>query len=320
VKMKILIIGKFRPKKWVRITGEESFARIFGEMGHDVFRCEIREGIKAVRSTVKEARSDWILLSKDFSWSRREVEMLREAGARRIALWLFDSMYAWGRLRWFRDTASACDLAIVKEKGLLPLFLRWGINAVYLDEGFDPKIVHPGIKRDSLCAEVGFLGSFYKGKLLRKSLRTKTIVAFSQKFRLKVWSQHTDKYRRLGIEAFPPLFDEQVGDVSASCDVILGVDKTHSIEGFWSDRIYLVTGTAGFYLCRYTKGLETIFENHRHIVWFSETDEGIDLATHYIKSEKERRRIAESGYEHALAHHSRYRRGEQLLKILKDNL
>lgn len=318
--MRILIIGRFRPKRWIRITGEESFARILGEMGHRVLRCEIRDGVETACSAVKETKVDWVLLSKDFSWSGRDVEAVREAGAERIALWLFDSMYAWGRLRWFRKVASACNLAIVKEKGLLPLFSKWRINAVYLDEGFDPAIVRPGIKRDSLDAEVGFMGSFYREGLLRRSLRTKTILAFSQKFRTKVWSQHTDRYRRLGVEAYPPLFDESVGDVSASCRVVLGVDKTHSVEGFWSDRIYLVTGTAGFYLCRYTKGLENIFDNHRHIVWFSETDEGIDLAAYYIRSERERRRIAESGYEHALAHHSRYRRTEQLLKILEDNL
>ncbi len=305
------MVGRFRHRRWVRRTTEESFARAFEALGHEVRRQEMAEGLEPARKAATLFRPDWTLLSKDFDMRPSFVERLREAGARRVAHWHFDSMYALGKLRWYRKVAGACDLALSKERGLFEKFRKWGLKPVYFDQGYDPEVIRPGIRRGSLAGQVGFIGTFYK-----RNERIALLRAVAREFRLRVWSQKPERYAAIGIDAQPAMFDEQVGDICASVDAVLGVNITHEIEGYWSNRQYLITGAGGFYICKYTPGLETVYENRRHVVWFETVDEAVDLLRRYLSDEVERRRIARAGHELARDRHTYLHRAGEIVRSL----
>jgi spore maturation protein CgeB len=50
-----------------------------------------------------------------------------------------------------------------------------------------------------------------------------------------------------------------------------------------------------FFIQRYTPGLETIFDNHEHLVWYRTEEELVSLIEHYLDEPVERERIANKG-------------------------
>ena len=312
--MRILMIGRFEPGRWVRFTTEELFGRAFEALGCRVYRCEIRSGKEAALNAAASYDADWVFVSKDFGMDERFVRKLREvAPESRFAHWHFDSMFALGKLKWYERIAPLFDVAFTKEEGLIERFRNKGINAIYFDQGIDPDVTKPGLFRESLASEVGFLGTFYG-----KDERTRLLRAVSERFRLRIWSQKHKKWREAGFsDVSPPMFDELVGDICSSVKVLLGINITHEVSGYWSNRQYIVTGAGGFYLCKYTRGLERVFENGKHIVWFEETEEALRLIERYLAEEDERRKIAESGMRLTRTKYTYRERAKEMLEVLE---
>jgi|GEM_PF-2727981 len=311
--MRILLLGRFRPEKWVRFTTEELFARAFGSLGCEVLMQEIRDGEKAALEAVATSNADWVFVSKEFDMKPEFVRRLRSAAPKaHFAHWHFDSMYALGKLKWYEKIAPLFDVAFTKEKGLIERFRSKGINAVYFDQGIDLTVTRPGIFREALASDVGFLGTYYDD-----NERLELLKEVSENFNLKIWSQKPEKWKKKGFKFVePPMFDELVGDVCTSVKILLGINITHKIAGYWSNRHYLITGAGGFYITKYTEGLEEVFKNHEHLVWFETIDEAIKLIEYYLKNEDMRKKIAKNGMEFVRANHTYTQRAKQILDTL----
>ena len=83
--------------------------------------------------------------------------------------------------------------------------------------------------------------------------------------------------------------------------------------GFNTNRVYMYTSwrrplnsmaCAAFHLTRYFPGLEEVFENGRHLVWFRSIPEAIELIEYYLVHDEERERIAGVGRQEVLANHT----------------
>lgn len=69
-----------------------------------------------------------------------------------------------------------------------------------------------------------------------------------------------------------------------------------------------------FYLTNYFPGLETLFKNKVHLVWFKTFNEAVGLAKYYLSHDAERKKIAQAGRREILAHHTWDARIAQVLK------
>ncbi len=78
--------------------------------------------------------------------------------------------------------------------------------------------------------------------------------------------------------------------------IVLGSSWRNDIRLYSSDRIFNVLGAGGFYLCSYFPGIETLFHNHKHLVWFKTSEEGLKFAKYYLQNNEEREKIAYNGY------------------------
>ena len=96
----------------------------------------------------------------------------------------------------------------------------------------------------------------------------------------------------------------------------LPIFATQFLGGYWSDRVYRVLGNRGFFLTRYTPGLEDFFVNHEHLVWFERKQELKPLAERYLRDPEARRRIAEAGFQHVRQHHTYDHRVREILAVL----
>ena len=77
---------------------------------------------------------------------------------------------------------------------------------------------------------------------------------------------------------------------------MLGIDKTDQVELCFSNRTWITLGCGGFLLTRYVPGLENIFTNKKHLVWYHNIEECLDLISEYLKEDVEREKIKEEGY------------------------
>ncbi len=100
--------------------------------------------------------------------------------------------------------------------------------------------------------------------------------------------------------------------------IILGSSWRNDIRLYSSDRIFNVLGAGGFYLCSYFPGIEVLFENHKHLVWFKTHEEGLKLAKHYLQNNEEREKIAYNGYMLVKEKHTYKERMRDILDILSN--
>ncbi|HPS94365.1 MAG TPA: glycosyltransferase [Deltaproteobacteria bacterium] len=92
--------------------------------------------------------------------------------------------------------------------------------------------------------------------------------------------------------------------VCGGAKIVLGADNTSAIEGYWSDRLPFTLGCGGFHLTNYAPGMEKIYTNREHLVWYHDEEECVSLVREYLAKPGERERIAEQGYRYMHEHHT----------------
>lgn len=94
------------------------------------------------------------------------------------------------------------------------------------------------------------------------------------------------------------------------------LDVSANAKGYTSNRPYEILANHGFLLIKYFDGIEDIFENHKHCVWFKTIDEMAKVIDYYIDKPKERKKIAEVGHKLFLEKHTFDCRLDNILDIM----
>lgn len=84
-------------------------------------------------------------------------------------------------------------------------------------------------------------------------------------------------------------------------------------------RIWDVLGTKGFLLTNYQAEIPLYFKEGEDLVCFDGIEDLKEKTAYYLSHEKERRAIAENGYQKVKKHHTYVNRIEEILKIVKEN-
>ena len=93
--------------------------------------------------------------------------------------------------------------------------------------------------------------------------------------------------------------EELVHQYAMSSKIVIAYDGP-LIEGFTSGRTFRTLMSKAFLLIRYFPGIEDMFINCRHLVWFKTDEEGLELIAYYLKHDDEREAIANGGHEYLL--------------------
>lgn len=99
--------------------------------------------------------------------------------------------------------------------------------------------------------------------------------------------------------------------------ICLGVDYSKEVPFAFSNRIWNTLGCGGFYLTIYTKGMEELFKNHRHLVWADSVSEMKELADYYMSHQEEARKIAKRGFHLVQMKHTYRHRIKDLCQRLR---
>ena len=86
--------------------------------------------------------------------------------------------------------------------------------------------------------------------------------------------------------------------------------------GYTSNRVYNILASEGFCLTSWFPGIEDLFENRKHLVWFKSYGEAFQLAKYYLSHPDERDQIRKAGHQEYLAHHTVASRIDTMLEAM----
>jgi len=198
-------------------------------------------------------------------------------------------------LKWGRQV----DLFLSNAKGLHDKYEQAGIkNPVFIMEGcdiYDHKKRHPFLPLWK--SDLAFVGEARPNEP-----RVALIQKLSEICQVKVYGKN---WERCGMRAtLREVNPRRYGLICAGAKIVLGIDAVTSIEGHWTNRLWLTLGCGGFHLTNYVPGMEEVFKNREHLVWYHDEEECFALVKEFLAKPEERKRIADTGYKYVHEHHT----------------
>ncbi len=229
---------------------------------------------------------------------------------------------------WMVPLARAFDCVVVNADHNMFSLLDKGIKHVtWIHQGFAPEFFGltdvPGIPvPSSYYADAAMIGSMGKPIYTKRS----QLIARLRKegIDVKWWGPRLCRQMRnlkyfyggvhrswTGGEAYMKDF----ADVIRHSKIFVGQDADTPFKGkYLSNRSFAVMGCGGFYLCRRTSGIESIYDVGREMDVFDTDDEMVEKVRYYLDHEEERRTIALAGQRRVLAD---YTYEQQMRKIFE---
>lgn len=212
------------------------------------------------------------------------------------------------------DRAQRVDLLLTVARGQLADLRAAGVRAEFLPEACEPSVHAPVAADPAFASQVAFIGKLGPGT--RHAARRELLQAVAARFETALYGAG---WEHAGLEARrPEIRSRDYARVCAGAAIVLGRDWTDACEGYFSNRTWYTLGCGGFLLTNYVPGLETFFTNHEQLVWYRGTGECLELIAHYLERPAERRRIAEAGRGHVLAHRTYDHFARELLRLVGD--
>ena len=183
------------------------------------------------------------------------------------------------------------DVFFMTNKGLRERFLDLGVRRpIFCPQACDDD-EHRRIRaiRRYWKSDVAFVGRPHS------AFRAEIIKAVHNRFQLKVWG---GDWRHLGIPSIRrSVHPRQYAKICSGAKIMLGCDFTNRVQCYFSFRTWIVLGCGGFLLTNYVPGLETLFENREHLVWYNDSAECLALIEYYLRHDEERLYISNQGFE-----------------------
>lgn len=198
-----------------------------------------------------------------------------------------------GHLEELIKLAQQVDIMYLTNRGEIPQYQEWGINAKFLTGGCDATVhrmvATPG---DFFRSDVAFIGK------ANTEDRAACMREVGNRFDFKLWGSGWEKY---GLKAeAKDVYAAEYRKICAGAKIILGWNIDPTVDLYFSNRTWYTMGCGGFLLTAYSPSLEEIFGRGRELDWFETIEECCEKIEYYLQHDEERQRIARAGYH--LAH------------------
>ena len=284
-----------------------------------------KDAFKKVFEFTKSSKPDFILHTKD----ELPAEIFQELrNLTRVIQWYPDLTIH----PWLPPYVRAADVFITMAEGLVEEFLKYNTNVFWLTQAFEPSFfrireITPE-DRKTFSSEVTFAGTLGSKPYYLPRRRHLTRV-MDEGFQLKWWGPRMPRkfstipllIGRLG-KAYGGRFiwGEEYAKAAQLSKIFLAFDALPNIRKSMSARMYTAVGCGAFYLCQHVEGIEEVLLPGKEIVTFRSEQEMIDMIRYYLKNDKERKRIAETGRDRILKDHTYEIRTRDMLRIIEKAL
>jgi len=265
---------------------------------------------------------DLIHLGKSESISGATIRRIKKKTNAKVIHFYGD--FRWEPQPWVVDIGRYADYTLLyhKDKALIQKHHDRGIKHIgFWWVGTDPEVFYPReIAREfdvvfmanNTSDHAEATGQGYAG-------RWQLIEAIaSEKIHLHLFGQGWEELSGLPtVHLHGFVNNDQFAEACSAAKITLGYN-TNQVYMYTSWRRPLNSMACGaFHLTRYFPGLEEVFENRKHLVWFHSIPEALELIEYYLDHDKERERIARAGRQEVLAHHTWDHRIAEMLQYLE---
>jgi spore maturation protein CgeB len=213
-------------------------------------------------------------------------------------------------IEYMREAHLVC----MSNPAIFPRLREHGVGELlFLMSGFSPTFHHP-IARRRYERDVAFIGG--PGK---RGQRAEFVSEIARRFSTDVfgrqWDDATTAHPHLRLRGC--VKPRGYRRVCATSRVVLGLNEVNDDPYYFSNRTWLSLGCGAFHLTHYVPGLEEVFGNHEHLVWYHGLEECLELLEHYVARDAERERIARAGHTLAVGQHRYHHRVARILESLR---
>lgn len=203
-----------------------------------------------------------------------------------------DCAYSEYRTRLARVT----DYAYISNKTHIQVNAKKGFpNFRYLPCPTEPRVFKcfPAKVKYDLLFIGGNNDDFRRGLLKRVAKR----------FNLIVVGPH---WEGTGLRFLQPVYGSGFSVLCGQAKISLGFNRKAglTLDGYFSNRLPNLLASRAFVIQTYSKGIENLFGNRKHLVWYRSESELFSLLNYYLKHPKEREEIAKRGQKEILARYT----------------
>jgi len=225
-----------------------------------------------------------------------------------LSLWYCDC-FSEEVLDWVKPLFKEVDLFLTSAKGLMPKYKLIGDTPTYwvFEGAYLPAF--PRIKllqswKKTYGSQIAFIGNIFQPPVPDRAIamrRYQLLKKISKKYQLKVWGLQGDPFARKkwGLSGYPviewPAYNEEVVKICQASDIILGINTINTVELYFSNRTFLTLAAGGFHITSYVPWLESMFTNHKHLVWYNSDEECMDIVAYYLKRPRMRKKVSQEG-------------------------
>lgn len=272
--------------------------------------------------TAEALQPDIVQLGKAESISGETVKFIKERTPAVALLWFGDLRLEVPAHIATKGRYADWTLLFHKDPRLIGAYEKAGCRRVgYCGWGFDPDVYHPYPGGRTL--DVAFAGHLYARERGARLAMIKALVdagldvhtygplQYAGNFG-EGWQQYADEW---GFTAHPFTDMDDVARVYSSAKIAPGLSNDQAYFHFGLRRAYESMACGALHLVRYAPGMEEIFEDHHHLVWWRNFKELAELARYYVAHDAECEAIAEAGrklvlenytWDHAIQRYLRY--------------
>jgi hypothetical protein len=130
--------------------------------------------------------------------------------------------------------------------------------------------------------------------------RINLLQQIAHRYDLNAWGADWQKY---GLKCPKKnVYPKEFAKICYASAIIIGCDRSLQMDYNTSNRTWITLGCGGFLLTNYQIGLDEIFVKGKHLEWYCNPEECLDLIDYYLKNPDRRKKIAQNGYQYAHAH------------------
>ncbi len=233
-----------------------------------------------------------------------------------VVLWVEESLRDIGAEHV--DYFALADLVFMTNPSKFAWLREHGVHhTAFVLEGFSTTWHRPLARSRKQKQDIVFIGG--PGK---DGSRVSFLAEVARRFDLQIRGPGWDRWRREypHLEVGEPVGPRRYRELCATSRIVLGINQVNDDPLYFSNRTLFTLGCRGFHLTHYVPKLETVFENHEHLVWYRDLDDCFTQIEHYLTRPDERERIARSGCAFVTAEHQFDKRVAYMLEVLRTGI
>ncbi len=272
----------------------------FRKMAHDHGAAYMNETLV---ETALEFRPDLIFIRKGESILGSSIKTLRDSLPAYIIYYCGD--FRLNPVSFIVDIGRYADCTIFnnEDEKVADRYQVAGVRHVgpWWDGGIDPEVFCP---QDVPRAwDLAFMGTNvplpHRGYQVRRQLLEAIV---ESNYSLHIFGG-AEGWKYLHTNTHPFVYGPAFAKACSQSRITLGVNGVNDMYLYASwQRTFKSMASGAFHLTHYVPGLETFFENRKHLVWFISIPEAMSLIAYYLTHDEEREEIAMAGRQEVLAH------------------